>query len=111
MKTRIYQLSSEMLRALNSVVPGQSKGKSGPTAADSINQGDWAEIKQGSRKIMAKLTWRAADNSHYIFVDDRGKRVKEIDGTTLDEEIQSGTIKILKSSSVAAAKSQFSVVK
>ena len=111
MKTGIYQLSSEMLRALNSVVPGKSSQNSGATEADSIKQGDWVEIKQGSNKVMAKLTWRAADNSLYIFVDGGGKRVREIDGETLNNEVKSGAMKLVKSSSAASTKSQFSVVK
>ncbi len=111
MKTGIYQLSSEMLRALNSVVPDKSRQNSGATEADSIRQGDWVEIKQGSNKIMAKLTWRAADNSLYIFVDGGGKRVREIDGATLNDEVTSGTMKPVKSSSKASTNSQFSVVK
>jgi len=109
METGIYQLSSEMLQALNAVKPGDNKAKPGATEADKIKKGDWAEIRQGSIKIMAKLTWRAADNSLFIFVDDSGKRVKEIDGTTLNDEIQAGSMKLIKSSSLASANCRFSV--
>jgi hypothetical protein len=110
METGVYQLSSEMLQALNAVKPGGNKAKPGATEADKIKKGDWVEIKQGSTKSMAKLTWRAADNSLFIFVDDRGKRVKEIDGTTLNDEIQSGSMKPINSNSVASANCRFSVV-
>jgi hypothetical protein len=110
METGIYQLSSEMLQALNGVKPGGNKAKPGATEADKIKKGDWVEIKQRSTKIMAKLTWRAADNSLFIFVDDSGKRVKEIDGTTLNDEIQSGSMKLINSNSVASANCRFSVV-
>jgi len=110
METGIYQLSSEMLQALNAVKPGENKAKPGATEADKIKKGDWAEIKRGSIKIMAKLTWRAADNSLFIFVDDSGKRVKEIDGTTLNDEIQSGSMKLINSGSLASANCRFSVV-
>jgi len=110
METGIYQLSSEMLQALNSVKPGDNKSKTGDTEADKIKKGDWAEIKQGSTKIMAKLTWRAADSSLFIFVDDSGKRIKEIDGTTLNGEIQSGSMKLIKSSSLASTSCRFSVI-
>ena len=110
MQTGIYQLSSEMLRALNSVTPVGSKQKSVVSTADSIKKGDWVEIKQGSKRIMAKLSWRAADNSLFIFVDDGGKRLKEIDGTTLNGEIESGSMKLVKNSSIISTNSQFSVV-
>ena len=96
MQTGIYQLSSEMLLALNSVTPVGNKKKAGTSTADSIKKGDWVEIKQGSKRIMAKLSWRAADNSLFIFVDDGGKRVREIDGTTLNGEIESGSMKPVK---------------
>jgi len=109
MQTGIYQLSSEMLRALNSVTPVGKKQKPGASVADSIRKGDWVEIKQNNKRIMAKLSWRAADNSLYIFVDDGGKRVREIDGTTLNTEIESGSIKLIKNSSLISANSQFSV--
>ncbi|MHC4222250.1 MAG: DUF1631 family protein, partial [Planctomycetota bacterium] len=110
MQTGIYQLSSEMLQALNSVTPARNKQKPGVSAADSVKKGDWVEIKQGSKRIMAKLSWRAADNSLFIFVDDGGRRVKEIDGTTLNDEIDSGSMKLVKNSSLVSANSQFSVV-
>lgn len=110
MQTGIYQLSSEMLKALNSVTPGGNKGKPGTSEADNIKKGDWVEIKQGSKKIMAKLKWRAADNSLYIFVDDEGKRVREIDGTVLNSEMRSGLMKPVKFSSLISANSHFSVV-
>ena len=110
MQTGIYQLSSEMLQALNSVTPGGNKGKPGASEADNIKKGDWVEIKQGGKKIMAKLKWRAADNSLYIFVDDGGKRVREIDGTVLNSEIRSGLMKPVKFSSLISANSHFSVV-
>ena len=109
LQTGIYQLSSEMLQALNSVTPGGKKQKSGFSEAENIKKGDWVEIKQGSKRIMAKLSWRAADSSLYIFVDDSGKRVREIDGTTLNSEIDSGLMKLVKSSSLISANSQFSV--
>jgi len=109
MQTGIYQLSSEMLQALNSVTPARNKQKASVSAADSIKKGDWVEIKQGSKRIMAKLSWRAADNSLFIFVDGGGKRIKEIDGTTLNAEIDSGSMKLVKNSSLFSANSQFSV--
>ncbi len=109
MQTGIYQLSSEMLQALNSVTPVRNNQKASVSVADSIKKGDWVEIKQGSKRIMVKLSWRAADNSLFIFVDGGGKRVKEIDGTTLNAEIDSGSMKLVKNSSLISANSQFSV--
>ena len=110
MQTGVYQLSSEMMQALKSVVPGQKNDQSGVTEADNIMKGDWAEMKQGSERIMAKLTWRSSDSSLYIFVDGNGNRVREIDGETLNSEIKSGLIKPVKSGSLAST-SSFSTVK
>ncbi|MFB3059340.1 MAG: DUF1631 family protein, partial [Gammaproteobacteria bacterium] len=110
MQTGVYQLSSEMMQALKSVVPGQKSDKAGVTEADRIKQGDWMEIKQGSERIMSKLTWRSSDSSLYIFVDGNGNRVREIDGETLNNEVKSGSMKPVKSNSVEAT-SSFSVVK
>jgi len=110
MQTGVYQLSSEMMQALKSVIPGQKSDHSGVTEADNIMKGDWAEMKQGSERIMAKLTWRSSDSSLYIFVDGNGNRVREIDGETLNSEIKSGLIKPVKSASLAST-SSFSTVK
>jgi len=110
MQTGVYQLSSEMMQALKSVIPGQKSDHSGVTEADNIMKGDWAEMKQGSERIMAKLTWRSSDSSLYIFVDGSGNRVREIDGETLNNEIKSGLIKPVKSASLAST-SSFSTVK
>jgi hypothetical protein len=110
MQTGVYQLSSEMMQALRSVIPGQKNNQSGATEADKLMKGDWAEMKQGSERIMAKLTWRSSDSSLYIFVDGNGNRVREIDGATLNSEIKSGLIKLVKSGSLAST-SSFSTVK
>jgi len=110
MQTGVYQLSSEMMQALRAVIPGQKSNKTGVTEADRIKQGDWMEIKQGSERIMSKLTWRSSDSSLYIFVDGNGNRVREVDGETLNDEVKSGSMKPVKSNSVEAT-SSFSVVK
>jgi len=110
MQTGVYQLSSEMMQALKSVIPGQKNDQPGATEADKIMKGDWIEMKQGSERIMAKLTWRSSDSSLYIFVDGNGNRVREIDGETLNSEIKAGLIKPVKSGSLAST-SSFSVVK
>ena len=110
MQTGVYQLSSEMMQALKTVIPGQKNHQAGVSEADKIMKGDWAEMKQGSERVMAKLTWRSSDSSLYIFVDGSGNRVREIDGETLNSEIKSGLIKPVKSGSLAST-SSFSVVK
>jgi len=110
MQTGVYQLSSEMMQALKAVIPGQKGNYTGVTEADMIKQGDWMEIKQGSERIMSKLTWRSSDSSLYIFVDGNGNRVREVDGETLNNEVKSGSMKPVKSSSVEAT-SSFNVAK
>jgi len=110
MQTGVYQLSSEMMQALRAVIPGQKGNYTGVTEADRIKQGDWMEIRQGSERIMSKLTWRSSDSSLYIFVDGKGNRVREVDGETLNNEVKSGSMKPVKSNSVEAT-SSFSFVK
>jgi hypothetical protein len=108
MKTGIYQLTDEMRAALN---PDNEKGeieKPVETVADKLKLGDWVEVKLDQSIELAKLTWRSEDNSLFIFVDRSGNRVKEIDGTMLNYEVETGTIALVGSTSVSSEKSQFS---
>jgi len=108
MKTGVYKLTDEMREALN---PDSKKGKIEKpveTVADKLKLGDWIEIKQDQSIELAKLTWRSEDNSLFIFVDRSGNRVKEVDGTMLNYEVETGTIALVGSTTVSSEKRQFS---
>jgi hypothetical protein len=108
MKTGIYKLTDEMREALN---PDNNKDKIEKpveTVADKLKLGDWVEIKQDQSIELAKLTWRSEDNSLFIFVDRSGNRVKEVDGTMLNYEVETGTIALVGSTAVSSEKRQFS---
>ncbi|MCZ6723604.1 MAG: DUF1631 family protein [Gammaproteobacteria bacterium] len=108
MKTGIYQLTDEMREALNPEVNEEIIEKPVESVADKIKLGDWIEVKQDNSSELAKLTWRSEDNSLFIFVDRSGNRVREIDGTMLNYEIETGTITLVGSTAISAEKSQLS---
>ncbi|MCZ6668235.1 MAG: DUF1631 family protein [Gammaproteobacteria bacterium] len=108
MKTGIYQLTDEMREALNPDVNEEIIEKPVESVADKIKLGDWIEVKQDNSSELAKLTWRSEDNSLFIFVDRSGNRVREIDGTMLNYEIETGTITLVGSTAISAEKSQLS---
>jgi hypothetical protein len=108
MKTGIYQLTDEMREALNPDNEKDEIQKPVESAADKLKLGDWVEIKLDQSIELAKLTWRSEDNSLFIFVDRSGNRVKEIDGTLLNYEVETGTIALVGSTAVSSEKKQFS---
>jgi hypothetical protein len=108
MQTGIYQLTDEMREALNPDNKKEKADKPVETVADKLKLGDWIEIKQDQSIELAKLTWRSEDNSLFIFVDRSGNRVKEIDGTMLNYEVETGTIAMVGATTVSSEKSQFS---
>ena len=108
MKTGIYKLTDEMREALNPDNKKDKIEKPVESVADKLKLGDWVEIKQDQSIELAKLTWRSEDNSLFIFVDRSGNRIKEIDGTMLNYEVETGTIALVGSTTVSSEKSQFS---
>jgi hypothetical protein len=108
MKTGIYKLTDEMREALNPDSKKDKIEKRVETVADKLKLGDWVEIKQDQSIELAKLTWRSEDNSLFIFVDRSGNRVKEVDGTMLNYEVETGTIALVGSTAVSSEKRQFS---
>ncbi len=108
MKTGVYKLTDEMREALNPDSKKEKIKKPVETVADKLKLGDWVEIKQDQSIELAKLTWRSEDNSLFIFVDRSGNRVKEVDGTMLNYEVETGTIALVGSTAVSSEKRQFS---
>ena len=65
--------------------------------AQNLTMGDWVEIKLPSNNSFtrAKLKWKAADYSLFIFIDQRGHKIKECDLDELQQDFSNGKIKIL----------------
>ncbi|MFT5657701.1 MAG: hypothetical protein ACI9KN_000975, partial [Gammaproteobacteria bacterium] len=121
-----HQISHQTIRAasmmetslFDKVVQAQSIGaKSNQSQvtddvdqASQLRRGDWVEIKQNNGSKMAKLVWKADDCSLLIFVDNTGNRVREIDGSQFNEELQSGSMTLITSSSVASRNTHLSIL-
>ncbi|MEE8364491.1 MAG: DUF1631 family protein, partial [Gammaproteobacteria bacterium] len=78
--------------------------------AEKMQVGDWIECKMENKTIMAKLAWKADDFSLFIFVDQNGQRVSEIDGATLNKELKSGEKSLIKAQSPGSKRNQSSVL-
>ena len=61
-----------------------------------IEFGTWFEFKGGKR---LKVAWYNGRTSHYMFVDQMGKRVNMVSGPTLAEKIIAGDAKVISGSS------------
>ena len=84
--------------------------KSTSSEAEKMQVGDWIECKKENKTIMAKLTWKADDFSLFIFIDQNGQRVSEIDGATLNKELKSGEKSLIKAQSPGSKRNQSSVL-
>lgn len=64
--------------------------------------GAWVDVKEDKRKSgkRAKLKWRSADRSLFIFVDQRGHKVLECDRLTLESKVEDGQVKLLSNPSL-----------
>ena len=63
-----------------------------------LTRGEWISITQEDNHILAKLAWKADDNSWFIFVDRGGKRVCELDAKTLEHRFTRGAMSRMDSS-------------
>ena len=65
---------------------------------DSIRIGDWLEFRATNRKdyTRAKLKWKASDNNSFIFIDQRGHKVKQLNLDELQQNLAAGEIKLMK---------------
>lgn len=67
------------------------------TLSDKVHLGAWVEILNPGEKHFrrAKLKWKSADNNQFIFIDQRGHKLKECDRITLDIEYSQENIRLL----------------
>jgi hypothetical protein len=68
--------------------------------------GSWVEIKiPGQRGIKrAKLKWKSSDNQKFLFVDQRGHKIKEAKILEVEEELANGSIKVLSTPSFSGGR-------
>lgn len=76
--------------------------------ADKMELGTWVEIKVNTAKPYkrAKLKWKSLDNSQFIFVDQRGHKIKQTIAYELERELADGRIKILNTPSSGSSTTQ-----
>ncbi len=89
MQTGVFQVSPDMIEALNSV---KSQPPKKLNQVNTLNTGDWLTIKQDGKSILAKLAWKAEDSNLFIFVDRDGKRVGEFNAEDLAKKFESGEV-------------------
>lgn len=88
-----------------------SREKISASSAENMQVGEWVECKQGSKTITAKLIWKADDLSLFIFVDQEGNRISEVDAATLDRELESGQKVLIKAESPGSKRNQSSFLR
>ncbi len=73
-------------------------------AAQDMEMGTWVEITldKYQKPKRAKLKWKSADNNQFVFVDQRGHKIKQSCQEELDEDLSNGTVKLLKAPSSSA---------
>jgi len=100
--TTITRKSSQLTDIKIRSASVQSNAASTLTAMD-VTVGSWVEIKLDKQKKAkrAKLKWKSANNNQFIFVDQRGHKIKESNQAELDEELVNGIIILLKAPSLA----------
>lgn len=66
--------------------------------ARELKMGDWVEIQAVSNPdfVRAKLKWKAVDCSLFIFIDQRGHKIRECDLSELGYDFSTGHIRLLK---------------
>ncbi|MDJ0881666.1 MAG: DUF1631 family protein [Gammaproteobacteria bacterium] len=72
-------------------------------SAKGLTVGTWVEIKQDDGKTVkrAKLKWKSEERDLYIFIDQRGHKLKEINASELDQDLHNGLITPLTAPSLS----------
>lgn len=76
------------------------------TQAAELELGTWVEIKIGKSRNYkrAKLQWKSRNNDKFVFVDQRGHKIKQLNENELDHDLANGTVKLLKTSTLLPAR-------
>ncbi len=113
MDTGRFENTNDMLQALNSEKAIEFKAIKAEDlipSADKIYKSDWVEIKKGATTVLAKLTWKSADETQFIFVDREGNRVCEISRDDLNKQLKDGSITLISSTPSSAKRASYSVI-
>ena len=112
MQTGRFENTNDMLQALDAEKTGEFKAINVDDlpSADKIHKSDWVEIKRGTSTALAKLTWKSADNSQFIFVDREGNRVCEISKDDLNKQLKDGSITIISSTPASSKRASYSII-
>lgn len=113
METGRFKNTNDMLQALDSEKnedPKAIKLEDALPSADKIHKSDWIEIKKGATTVLAKLTWKSADETQFIFVDREGNRVCEISRADLNKQLKDGSITLISSTPSSAKRASSSVI-
>lgn len=100
--SKMVGLNSFQISGLQPARPrAQFNGKSDGFSSK-LEIGAWVDVKQHKSKTgkRAKLKWRSADRSLFIFVDQRGHKVLECDRQTLEHKAEEGEVKLLSNPSL-----------
>jgi hypothetical protein len=108
MQTGVFQIPEDTLSALKAIKPEAPK-KIDQVAALAI--GDWLNIGRDNARKLAKLAWKSEDSSLFIFVDRDGKRISEVDATTLGHQFESGEVSLSGGNTADTVKTRISFMK
>ncbi len=83
------------IRNHNQSIPDQQA-----SFAEQLNIGDWVEIRETKAQKFnrVKLKWKAANNSLFIFIDQRGHKSREFDAQAIHQAHSAGNLKLIKGS-------------
>lgn len=108
MQTGVFQVPTEMIEAMDAAKAGKAKKIN---QVEALNTGDWVNMQQAGKKVLAKVAWKAEDSSLFIFVDRDGTRICELNATELGEGFEMGSVSLLESGTLDAEKNQYSFMK
>jgi hypothetical protein len=108
MQTGVFQVPTEMIEAMDAAKAGKAKKIN---QVEALNTGDWVNMQQSGKKVLAKVAWKAEDSSLFIFVDRDGARICELNATELGQGFEMGSVELLETGTLDAEKNQYSFMK
>jgi len=108
MQTGVFQVPTEMLEAMEAAKKQEPKKIN---QVEALSVGEWVNMKQAGKKLLAKVAWKSEDSSLFIFVDRGGKRICETDADKLAQQFESGEVSLTDSGSTDSQKTQSSFLK
>ncbi len=90
---------SSKLSDIHTPVPVSKQPDTSTLLACQLDIGTWVELSLGSGGKTfkrAKLKWKSKSRDEFVFVDQRGHKIRQLSEDELDKELADGTIKPLK---------------